>query len=146
MKSSKDGAMKPNLPIGYWLKHTDEVLTKHINHVQAENGVSRSQWQILNAIHELGFTSQKQLLEAMQTFVNEAELEHILAELSEQGWLVHRENRFQLSDEGRARHQIILETQKKVRQSAMQGISEEDYTTVINVLQRIVSNLEGKDG
>lgn len=45
-------ATKPNLPIGYWLKHTDEMLTKHINDVQTANGVSRSQWQVLNAIHE----------------------------------------------------------------------------------------------
>jgi hypothetical protein len=34
---------KPHLPIGYWLKHTDEVITKHINRVQLANGVSRPQ-------------------------------------------------------------------------------------------------------
>jgi hypothetical protein len=45
---------KANLPIGYWLKHTDELLTKHINNVQTANGVSRSPWQVLNSLYESG--------------------------------------------------------------------------------------------
>jgi hypothetical protein len=32
---------KPNLPIGYWLKQADKLLTEKINEVQAANGVSR---------------------------------------------------------------------------------------------------------
>jgi DNA-binding MarR family transcriptional regulator len=134
-----------NLPIGYWPKRTDEVLTKHINDVQTSNVVSRFQWQVLNAIYESGVVTRAQLFETMQTFVDEAELEQILTELSTRGWLVKTdEGVFQLSDEGRLKHQIILESQKKVRQRAMQDIGEEDYATVISVLQRIVQNLEGE--
>lgn len=82
----------------------------------------------------------------MQTFVSEAEQGQILTELSTRGWLVQTEKgAFQLSAEGRANHQRILESQKKVRQRAMQDISEEDYATVIRVLQQIVKNLEGKN-
>jgi hypothetical protein len=138
-------ATKPNLPIGYWLKRTDEELTKHINDTQTSNGVSRSQWQILNAIHELGSATKEQLFETMRTFANEIELEKILVELSSQGWLVQTDKGvFQLSNEGRLKHQVILGSQKEIRQRAMQGIREEDYTTVMSVLQRMVENLEGK--
>jgi DNA-binding MarR family transcriptional regulator len=133
---------KPNLPLGYWLKHTDEMLTKHINAAQSVNGVSRSQWQILNTLYEVSAATKEQIFEVMQTFVDKAELEHILTELSTRGWLLQVEYCFQLTDEGRAKHQIILEFQKAVRQRAMQGISEEEYTAVISVLQRIVKNLE----
>lgn len=130
---------KLNLPIGYWLKRTDELLTKRINDTQTSNGVSRSQWQVLNSIYESGVVTRGQLFEVMKTFVSEAELEQILADLSGRGWLVQNDEAvFQLSDEGRAKHQKILELQKKVRQRAMQDISEEEYTTVISVLQRLV--------
>jgi hypothetical protein len=28
-------------PIGYWLKHADEVITKHVNQVLQDNGFTR---------------------------------------------------------------------------------------------------------
>ena len=29
-------------PIGYWLKHADNVITEHIDRVLSENGLTRS--------------------------------------------------------------------------------------------------------
>lgn len=48
---------------------------------------------------------------------------------------------FQLTEEGLVAHGTVLTAQQEVRQRAMQGISEEEYATVLRVLQRIVSNL-----
>ena len=45
---------------------------------------------------------------------------------------------------GQRAHATILASQKEVRQQAMAGISEEDYATVIRVLERIVQNLDGE--
>ena len=82
------------------------------------------------------------LFETMKTFVSEAKQEQILAEFSSRSWFVQNEKgTFQLSDEGRLKHQIILGSQKEIRQRALQSISEEEYTTVISGLQRIVENL-----
>lgn len=53
--------------------------------------------------------------------------------------------RFQRTGEGQRQHGIVLATQKEVRRRAMQGISQEEYVTVVRVLQRIVSNLEARD-
>jgi polyhydroxyalkanoate synthesis regulator phasin len=138
---------KPNLPIGYWLKHADEVITKHINQVQAANGVSRFQWQLLNSIHEVGTVSKAQLFGIMQTFVSHADFEKMIDEMIDKGWLSQDEKNeglLQLTEEGNSKHQVILESQKEVRQRTVQSVSEEEYTTVISVLQRIVENLEGK--
>jgi DNA-binding MarR family transcriptional regulator len=49
---------------------------------------------------------------------------------------------FQLTEEGKRRHETILEMQEELRQRAMRGISEGESATVIRVLQGIVSNLE----
>ena len=35
-------------PIGYWLKHADNVITEHLDRVLSENGFTRSRWQVLN--------------------------------------------------------------------------------------------------
>jgi hypothetical protein len=51
---------KPERPIGYWLKRADNLRTERINRAQTENGVSRSEWQVLNILKENGRTSYQQ--------------------------------------------------------------------------------------
>jgi hypothetical protein len=45
-------AASPHRPIGYWLKEADRLITERVNAVQAANGVTRTQWQVLNMLHE----------------------------------------------------------------------------------------------
>lgn len=141
---------KPNLPIGYWLKQADYLITEQVNKAQAANGVSRSDWQVLNTLYEVGPVNRKRVFEFMSTFVDSSGLDEIITRFTERGWAERIEGgedgtaAFQLTDEGRRRHRVILAAQKEVRQRAMQGISEEEYATVIRVLQRMVSNLEGE--
>jgi len=139
---------KPELPIGYWLKQADNLLTEQINKVQAANGVSRSDWQVINILSEMGSASQSRVFESMRTFVDAPDLDEIMAHLTGNGWVEQSEEskqrvaEFRLTEEGQRRHIVILATQKEVRQRAMQGISQEEYMMVIRVLQRIISNLE----
>jgi len=39
-------------PIGYWLKHADNVITEHIDRVLSENDFTRSRWQAHIATQE----------------------------------------------------------------------------------------------
>jgi len=48
----------------------------------------------------------------------------------------------ELTGEGKEGHRTIFSLQSEVRKRALQGISPEEYATVIEVLQRIVGNLE----
>ena len=140
---------RPQLPIGYWLKRADEVITEHVNAVQTANGVSRTDWQVLNMLHEAGGASKERLFETMRTFIDAAGLDEIIARLMNRGWIEQSGEsasgaaQIQLTDEGRHRHAEILSLQKEVRRRAVQGVSEEEYAMVIRVLQRIVANLEG---
>ena len=43
-----------NLPIGYWLKQVDKLITEQIDQAQAVHGVYRTEWQILNLLRENG--------------------------------------------------------------------------------------------
>jgi DNA-binding MarR family transcriptional regulator len=138
---------QPQLPIGYWLKQTDNAITAYANKVQQANGVSRAEWQVLNLLNDAGSASRDHIFEIMQTFVDAAGLDAIIARLDTLGWIeqLHAEDQrpaeFQLTAEGRQHHGTILVTQKEAREQTMQGISEADYATVIRVLQQIVHNL-----
>ena len=140
---------KPERPIGYWLQRADTLLTEQIEKAQAANGVSRFDWQVLNMLEEIGSVSKERIFENMLAFVDAPGVDEIVTRLVGRGWAEQSEQskqravEFQLTEEGRRRHGVILATQKEVRRRAMQGISEEEYATVIRALQRIVSNSEG---
>ncbi len=141
--------MRSKLPIGYWLKQADNLLTEQIDKAQAIHGVSRSDWQVLNVLKEIGSASRERIFETMHTFLDASSFNNIITHLIERGWIEQRKvtktdmEEFQLTREGQRQHEVIFATQKEVRQRAMEGISQEEYATVIRVLQRIVSNLGG---
>jgi len=140
---------KPERLIGYWLKRADTLLTEQIDKAQAANGVSRFEWQVLNILNETGTASKERIFETMLAFVDAPGVDEIVTRLVGRGWAEQSETskqgtvEFQLTEEGQRRHGVILDTQKEVRKRAMQGISEEEYATMIRILKRIVSNLEG---
>jgi DNA-binding MarR family transcriptional regulator len=137
-------------PIGYWLKHVDNVITEHIDRVLSENGFTRSRWQVLNILYQTDTITRSGVLDTMQTFIDARQLHGIIEEFVEQGWLVkHGEEegaRLTLTEAGKAQRETIFELQSEVRRRTMQGITEREYATVIDVLERMISNLErGKE-
>jgi hypothetical protein len=108
-------------PIGYWLKHTDEVITKHVNQVLCDNGFTRFRWQVLNVLYEAGTTTKSDIFTTMKTFIDAHKLDEILDGFDQEGWLMKS---------------------SEVRRRALQGIIDQEYMIVIDVLQRIVNNLE----
>ena len=133
-------------PIGYWLKHADNVVTEHIDRVLSENDFTRSRWQVLNIVYQAGTVTRSDVLDTMQTFIDAPQLEEIVEEFAQEGWLVKRGEgdaaELVLTNAGKAQRDSVFKLQGDVRRRAMQGISEQEYATVINVLQRMVKNLE----
>ncbi len=109
--------------------------------------MSRFEWQVLNLLHEASEASRERLFETMRTFVDASGLDMILKRLVENGCVKQGDSKqgvanFQPTDDGRRHHGVILAAQKQAREKLMQGISEDEYATVIRVLQRIVINLQ----
>lgn len=133
-------------PIGYWLKHTDEVITKHVNQVLQDNGFTRFRWQVLNILYEAGTTTTSNVFTTMKTFIDADQLEEILNGFVQEGWLVKHGDgdatELVLTNTGKTEREAIFKLQSEVRRRAMRSISDQEYTTVIDVLQRIVNNLE----
>ncbi len=137
---------KKPLPIGYWLKHVDEVITQHVNKVLSANGFNRFQWQLLNTIFEAGTITKKDVFAMLKTFIDSQQLDEFAAAFAKAGWLqIEGEGdttEYTLTEAGKAQRETIFIQQSEVRKRTMQGISEQEYQTVIDVLQRMAKNLE----
>jgi DNA-binding MarR family transcriptional regulator len=125
-------------PLGYWLKHA--------NHVLSEQGFTRFHWQILNIIYEAGTIARKDVFNTMKTFIEARQFDEILDGFVKQGWLVGRSDgdttAVMLTDAGKTERDTIFKLQREVRRRAMQGITDQEYAIVLDVLQRMVNNLE----
>ena len=133
-------------PIGYWLKYADEVITEHVDRVLSNNGFTRFCWQVLNIIYQAGTITESGVFDTMQTFIDRQQLAEILDRFVKEGWLVTRGEgdgaQLALTEAGKAKRETVFELQSEVRRRAMQGITEQEYATVIDVLERMVRNLE----
>lgn len=133
-------------PIGYWLKHADNVISEHIDRVLSENGFTRSRWQVLNIVYQAGTITRGGLFDTMQTFIDAHQLDEIIEKFVEEGWMVTFGERdgeqLTLTDAGKVRRETVFELQSEVRRRAMKGITEQEYARVVDVLERMVGNLQ----
>lgn len=134
----------PHLPIGYWVKQADAVLTERIDRAQQANGLTRTDWQVLNLLHELGAATRDEIERPLAPFADPGSVRRVVAGLGARG-LVDGDGSsgtpFLLTTAGREQHAAALAVQKEIRERAVQGISEADYLTTVRVLQQIVGNL-----
>jgi len=138
-------AKKSHLPIGYWLKKADEVLTTRINEAQRANGLSRAEWQILNVLSEIKVATREQLASPMRPFADDPMLSDAVLLLVQRGLIEGNgsaSSGYRLTKLGRDIHEAAFFRQKEVRQRAVTGISEVDYITAVRVLQQLVKNLD----
>lgn len=137
----QDSAQQP--PIEYWLRHADEVVTGHVNQVLEDYGFTRSRWLVLNSIYEAGTIIKKDVCETLKIFT--AWLDEILDGFIKEGWLVKRGDGdaavLMLTETGKSEYEAITALQCEVRRHVLRDVSDQEYATVIEVLQRIVSNL-----
>lgn len=133
-------------PIGYWLKHLDEVITRHTDQVLNDNGFTRFRWQVLNLVYEAGAIAKRDIFATMKTFIDAHQLDETANDFVKEGWLVEHgkggDTELALTDAGKTEHDAIFKLQSEVRRRVMQGVTEQEYMTVIDVLQRMVKNLE----
>ena len=116
MRNKSQEQKRPHLPIGYWLKKADELLTARINEAQEANGLTRTEWQILNVLHEAAPVAKSQIVETLSPFGDPASLGSAVDALVDRG-LVEDDGsgsgKLQLSPQGRGLHAAALEMQKK---------------------------------
>jgi DNA-binding MarR family transcriptional regulator len=131
-------------PIGYWLKELDRLIEETLDRALADEGVTRRDWQLLNALEPTP-ALRAEVVEALRPFwgVEAAEPDAVLDGLITRGWALRDpEDRFSLSPEGDAARTVLLERVKELRTAIADGVTPEQYNTTIETLARMAENLK----
>lgn len=123
-----------NKPIGWWVKEVDRLLEASFERLLADDGLTRRQWQALNA------AARKQpMTAALAPFLrgDPAELAAITDPLAERGWLAGDA----LTADGERALQALTTKVIAERRNITNGITDADYLATIDVLRRMAANL-----
>src|SRR5262245_42220179 len=129
-----------NKPIGYWLKTLDRLIDENFDRALAAEGVHRRQWQILNII-QAGAAHDAEIAAALGPFWTEGAITpgEVLADMTRRGWITGHEPR-QLTPGGAAALDAIRE-RTSLREEIMAGLTAEQYTQTVAVLEQMAANL-----
>lgn len=130
---------KKKLPIGYYLKKADNLLTESINKIHSDFGLTRTEWQILNSIND--GVDKNIILSQLSEFASIGQLNELISELTTRK-LVIQTPLLKLTDKGEEIFKKCLQKQTVFRQKSMQNISEKEYSQLIASLEKIIDNLK----
>jgi DNA-binding MarR family transcriptional regulator len=134
---------KKSLPIGYWLKRADDLFSKRTDEAQRSNGLTRLGWQALNVIRDADTARREDLVDTLRPFADAATVDSVLLELVSRELVAGSGSAvFTLTPAGAELYEKALAAQLALRQQAVAGISDAEYAATVDVLQRLVANLE----
>jgi hypothetical protein len=139
--------MPERKPIGYWLKELDTRIEMTLDRTLADEGVTRRDWQVLNAL-ETAPAARDVVVDALRPFWGEGatDPDDVLEALVARGWALRdADRRYALSPEGDATRSTLLERVKELRMAIADGVTPDDYQTTIDTLERMAANLAALD-
>ena len=127
-------------PIGHWLKTLDRLIDENFDRALAAEGVQRRHWQILNIVKTSPATNST-IATALGPFWSEGAitLDEVLADMTRRGGITGHEPR-QLTAAGEAALDAIRE-RTSLREKIMAGLTAEQYTQTVAVLEQMAANL-----
>ncbi|NUQ98201.1 MAG: winged helix-turn-helix transcriptional regulator [Streptomyces sp.] len=130
-------------PIGYWLNRTDKALTRYMNDMLEEFGLTRIAWQVLNVIHDTPEVHDTEVLSTLVDNADSATLTAAIDTVLADGW-AHRSapGRLALTRGGSQRLTHVAARVDAFRELSTSGISLDEYRTAVDVLERMSRNLE----
>ncbi|MEW2812189.1 MarR family winged helix-turn-helix transcriptional regulator [Streptomyces massasporeus] len=130
-------------PIGYWLNRTDPAITRYMNDMLQEFGLTRVAWQVLNVIHDTPDATDVDVLSALSANADIHTLTAAVEAVLAGGWASRpAPDRFALTRSGRRRLNEVAERVATFRALSTSGISPDEYRTAVLVLERMTHNLE----
>lgn len=129
-------------PIGYWLNRTDQALTRRMDTMLAEYGLTRTGWQVLNVVADGPQVTDPEVLALLAANADTPTLTDAVRTALADGWLTRPSpDRLALTTGGRTRLAAVAERVAAFRELSMTGISPEEYRTAVGVLERMTMNL-----
>lgn len=147
--SADEPAPQPTAPtgenrmIGYQVKRLDQLIESTFDRLLGDSGITRRQWQTMNTL-SAGPADKPQLTDALRPFweVNDESLDALITDQTGRGWIVENAGSYSLTDAGRAAHAAAEESVGRIRELSAAGVGEEEFEQMMDVLGRIIGNLE----
>ncbi|MFF4569534.1 MarR family winged helix-turn-helix transcriptional regulator [Streptomyces sp. NPDC001410] len=131
-------------PIGYWLNRTDQALTRQMDALLAEYGLSRLTWQVLNVVRAAPGATDTEVHTTLGANADTVALAAAIRTVVTDGWATRpAPGLLTLTAQGDARLAAVTERVAFFREAVIAGISLEEYGTAVRVLERMTRNLEG---
>jgi DNA-binding MarR family transcriptional regulator len=134
-------------PIGFWLRLVDGLIQEQFAKTLDEHGVTRIQWQLLNAL-AAGPRSVIELDSTIRPFLvaegDTTSVDH-LTELIESGWVDATETGYELTERGRGARDRLSNVVAGQRTDMAAGVSPDEYSTTVRSLERVARNLGWSD-
>jgi hypothetical protein len=134
-------------PIGYWLKKLDRLIDGRFERQLGDAGLSRRPWQVLNLLQD-GPRSAPELQAELEPFLDGTpdDLDDAVAGLLSRGWVDSQDAVISLTETGEAQFGLVTAKITELRQHLAAGISPVEYRATIDVLVRMVANLDSDAG
>ncbi|MEV0298451.1 MarR family transcriptional regulator [Nocardia sp. NPDC050710] len=130
--------------IGYRLKRLDQLIEATFDRLLGNAGLTRRQWQTMNVLSGAP-RSDAELVDALRPFweVNNESLTELTNDLVSRGWVRSSpDGMLTLTSEGSSAHAAADQEVGRIRQIVAKGVSQDEFSLMMDVLQRMTANLE----
>jgi len=128
-------------PIGWWIKHVDQLIEESFDRVLAGEGIGRKHWRVLNAIAG-GVTTLPELDRALAPYREAGpDLTVVLEQLVSRGWARRAASRLSLTQSGAAARERLVKAIAAHRGRVTEGIDERSQRAAVAILRQIARNL-----
>ncbi|KMO69320.1 hypothetical protein MOBUDSM44075_04746 [Mycolicibacterium obuense] len=131
-------------PLGFWTVRAGEAIRARTRGRLAELGVTQPEWWVLHqlSMHPSGIEENEIIAIVGPNESDESIVDAIAAGVGK-GWIDRAGSRVRLTDDGADRFHAAAEVQRQLNDERRQGISDREYATTIEVLQRTITNVGG---
>ena len=139
-----NGCMNDAKPIGLLLRTLDRLIDERFDRALAGRGVTRRQWQLLNALTG-GASTLPSLTAAVAPFLDPAAGETArphLDPLVANGTVAATGDTYTLTDAGRATLSDLTTDVGAIRRTTVAGLADGEYDRTVATLQKMIANLE----
>ncbi|WP_146048067.1 MULTISPECIES: MarR family winged helix-turn-helix transcriptional regulator [unclassified Microbacterium] len=133
--ASDDARPTAPLPLGYWLRAVDAMITREFANALAAEDVDRRDWMLLNAV-----SGDVDVPGWLASRVQGRGGKRLRA-LAERGWIARTEDSWTLTDEGRAAKARLAGIVDGIRERVSSAVTADDYATMTASLEAIAREL-----
>ena len=131
-------------PIGFWTARAGEAIRARTRGALHDIGVTQPEWWLLHQIslHPAG-ADRAETIEKIGHNDTPGVIVEAIDSAQSKGWIVETNSRMKFTPDGRDTFRRAADLQNLLQDERMKGISEADFVTTIEVLQRTIKNVGG---